>query len=339
MPTYSVQIVSAIIILSAVFALGRIVVAVRKYADEHTMRTRAFWVHTLLPLVLLCILNMYILACGGLLSIATWYDNLRLSVTGPLRLIFPTIVSICTTILGLLVMFAILYPKLSIYPQGAYVTDGHKYWLAFLAKNTGFWEIYGLEAYLNIIEESADNIGHKQIKPVRMDITSSYPILEWRYGHENQNSILIETKNNTINKKKLHEIHAQLELLVKVMHPISRITKVYQQTFALTDIHRGYFQDCRLIRYNPKTKSFITNRLPQETRWIASNILKRIEVWLLLIWSIGIGWYIVTNPGSEHTICMTESGYTIGAITIAIIEITRQLVRCPIESKEVESSI
>lgn len=320
--------------------LGRICYAVYKYAPVHTMRERAFWIHTIFPLLILCVLNIAMLRQGGILQLALWYDNLHLTVIEPLRAAFPIVVSICTTILGLLVVFSILYPSLSIYPYGAYVKDGHKYWLSFLMKNNSLWEIYGLEAYLNVFEENQNNLGHKQISPVKLDLTSTYPILEWKFGHENQNSILIETKNNTINKNKLREKNAQFELLVKVMHPISRITKVYKQHFNLSDIHYGYFKNCRLYRYDPKDKTkHLLSRLLKEKLWEISNVLRQIELFLITAWILLICWYIIVNPHTEYGICVTEWTYAWLSIVIAIIEMARQISKCPTKNIKTNTNL
>lgn len=331
------QILPIIIILIAIIALGVVCCVTYKIATPHYMRQKHFFVNTILPLLLFSITNMAILESGGILQIAAWYDYLHLNFMSPLRSAFPTIISICTTILGLLVIFALLYPKLSIYPLGAYLKKDKKYWVAFLVRNNGLWEIYDMHAELYAYIENSD--GHKQIKTIPLEITSKYPILEWRYGHENQNSIMIETKNNVIRRNKIREQNIQLELLVKVVHPLSRITKVYKQVFALSDIHYGYFKNYRLRRFNIDTKEPIKKCLPKEILWRISNVLQYIEFLLLLVIIIGTCWYIIVPQTQEQIVCSIEKGYYIMSLSIAIIEVTRQIMRCPIKCKKVESSI
>lgn len=328
-----------IVLLTIVIVLGWICYATYKYSAAHYMRKREFLSHTVVPLLVFGVFNMLILIGGGILQLVSWYDIIRLRVLDPLRAAFPITISICTTMLGLLVVFAILYPKLSIYPQAAYTREGHKYWYAFMVQNVGLWEIYDMQAQLNTFVEDENNLGHKHVTPVELDITSYYPVLAWRFGHENQNSILIETKNNTLNKKKLHEDNAQFELHVKVMHPISRIIKEYTQTFALTDIHYGGFKNCRLYRYHAKDGNKLSELLPKEIRWRVSNVLRQVEILLLIVWIFGVCGYIIYTPCEESRICIAEWGYYWVSLIIAFVEISRQIARCPIKSKKVDSNI
>ena len=339
MPTIVNYILPIVVLLATIIVLGRICYATSKYSTAHYMRKGEFWSHTVVPLLVFGILNMLILIGGGILQLVSWYDIVRLSVLEPLRAAFPITISICTTMFGLLVVFAILYPKLSIYPQVAYTSEGNKHWYAFMVQNVGLWEIYEMQAQLYTFIEDENNLGHKHVTPVKLDITSNYPVLAWRFGHENQNSILIETKNNTLNKKKIHESNAQFELHVKVMHPISRIIKEYTHTFALTDIHYGGFKNCRLYRYNAKEGNMLSELLPKEIRWRVSNILRQVEILLLVVWVFGVCGYIMHTPCDESCICMAEWGYYWASLIIALVEIARQIARCPIRGKKVDSNI
>ena len=186
---------------------------------------------------------------------------------------------------------------------------------------------------------STNGRDNKKITAVPLDITSKASVLGWRFAHSNENTILVETKDQVFKKDQFKKNCDRLELRVKITHPLSRITKVFVREFTMNDIHYGEFINHRLIRKSKKTGHKIQRELPKIICWRIAELLKNIEFSILLLLLITMGWYVSFTPSNEIIICVASYCFYIAVLTTSIMEIVRQVMQRPMTCKLCESSI
>lgn len=342
--TYIIPLV--IMILTALELIYLLIIYDRD-VEKHALCQRYFWFHVLGPMFLLGYINMVVLHQGGVICIADLHTKIS-DFWESVRCGFPTSISIFTTIFGLFVIYYMLYPRLQIYPLAAYERFGGKEWLTFLVRNIGYWETNDIRSTLLVSTKEVN--GDKKIERLSLDITNNLAILDWRFDHENRNSVLIETKSRdpegredntgTFDPHEAKKKNQRLELYVKVIHPLSRVSKVFRKEFALSDIHYGSFKSCSLERNHKDydQKHPIKERLFKEKMWSVSNYIERFKKWLLIAAFIFMVIYISFFKEMK-TVDIFYWIYYVLSVLLIVLEGILQLCRRPIQCAQCESSL
>lgn len=344
LPIITQYILPGIVIVAAVismFVLGR---AYNWQPEMHRLRSREFVIHTVGSMAFFCVAGMGILMSGGIDSVISIYDFLHNVVLEPLRESLPLILSILTTMLGLLLTFRVIRPRVAIYPLAAYEVINGKYWLTFQVRNLGLLECIDMKVDLYECHfEPRDGGVNKVMKPIKLEPLSQSTMIDWKYSDSNDNTYLIEACNNIFERNIFKESKHFLELRVKLTHPLSRITKVFVQDYYAEDIHHGEFIEYKLRRFRNGDKQQHVNRLlKKDIMWRASRYMKIIEIMLILIVFLGTVVTIVLTHRKENPItpneCMVWLYYGFSMV-IAVLEIIRQYVKRPIESQPEDTNI
>lgn len=316
---------------------------VKVYNNEHLhrLKSRLFIIHTVFPIIVVGMGGMFVLWFGGIDCAADLYDKLHFNIVEPLRKTLPVTIRLLTTIIALLLTFIIVRPKLQIYPIAAYEISNNQYWLTFSVKNISWWDGFDMKAELFSYQiDSTDGRDNKAIKVIPLDITSKSSVLGWRLAHSNENTILVETKNQVFKKNQFKNSDNRLELRVTITHPLSRITKVFVREFTKFDIHHGEFIDHDIRRYSRENhQQVITKTLPKVTCWKIAERLKSIEFWIIILLIFEIGWYVTFTPSNENIICIASYLFYSAVLATGIMEIVRQILQRPMKCKFCESSI
>ena len=304
--------------------------------EMHRLRSREFVLHTIGSMTIFCLANMSILMCGGINCVVTIYEFLHTDVWEPLKDSMPLIVSLLTTMLGLLLTFRMIRPRIAIYPLVAYEVINGKYWLTFQIRNLGWLECIDMKVdlYECHFEPRVGGV-NKVMKPIKLEPLSQSTMIDWKYSDSNDNTYLIEACNNVFERKIFKESGHFLELRVKLTHPLSRITKVFVQDYFAEDIHYGEFIEYKLRRFsNGDKQQKIDSLLKKDIMWRASRSMKIVEAILILLLFIGTSVTIVSTHGKDNIFlneCVVWLYYGFSMV-IAVIEIIRQYVKRPIKS-------
>lgn len=304
--------------------------------EMHRLKSREFVLHTIGSMTIFCLANMSILMCGGINCVVTIYEFLHTDVWEPLKESMPLIVSLLTTMLGLLLTFRMIRPRIAIYPLVAYEVINGKYWLTFQIRNLGWLECIDMKVDLYECHiEQRDGVANKVMTPIKLEPLAQSTMIDWKYGDSNDNAYLIEVCNNTFERNVFKASKKFLELRVKLTHPLSRITKVFVRDYTPHDIHYGEFIEYKLRRYSNGDKQKVINKLlKKDIMWRISRYLKDIEAVLILMIFVGTTTILVLHNSDKNLLndCIEWLFYGF-SIVIAIVEITRQYIKRPIKSK------
>ncbi len=291
-------------------------------------RDKRFWTHVIMPLFLLVGCGMCCLMCGGL----TWIKDIIISTHDnflkPLKKTFPICTGVCTTILGLIVMFRFFYPKLKIHPIAAIEHNSNGYWLTMMVENVDWWECYDIEAKLYKCRYQCDNNRKNKIQePITLDNTSLLNELGWKFSDETIKTVFIETEYcdmaSVMNIKSEKEF---LELRVSATNPISRVKKVFVQTFNKSDLFPGEFKSGKFIGQQSEEPSLGNYIKKKDCYWRVTKWVKALEACAILINLILIVITVIFNLSYES---LNWVVYGL-IISISIIEIVRQVLQRPI---------
>lgn len=330
------------VLIIFVGVLLRLVKEYNKDKQLHLLRSRTFWVNSILPMTLISVGGMILLECGGLKVIIEWYSLFHDKIQN-LRLAMPITMGLLTTFIGLVVTFRLIHPRVMLYPLAAYEKINGKWWLSFLLKNNGWWECIDLKAELFECEfEKCGNDYNKKMEPIALDTLATASVIGWTFGHSNENTYLIETKYNVFHKKHFLQSDAILELRVRLTHPLSRITNVFIQHYKATDIHYGVFEGHGLVRFaNGDQTARRKNLIMKDVFWRAANILKILEG-VVFVFLLFVVCYCMTMANSHNPECLNMTVTSIfywGMLLEAVLELIRQTLICPFDSKPNESNI
>lgn len=336
------HIIPGIVILVAIISMFVLGHTYNQQPEMHRLKSREFIIHTIGSMTLFCFVSMSILMCGGIKSVVAIYDVLHSDVWEPLKESMPLVVSLSTTMLGLLLTFRLIRPRVAIYPLAAYEVINGKYWLTFQVRNLGWLECIDMKVDLYECHfEQRDGVVNKVMKPIKLEPLAQSTMIDWKYGDSNDNTYLIEVSNNTFERNVFKESGKFLELRVKLTHPLSRITKVFVRDYTSHDIHYGEFIEYNLRRYRNGDKQKVVNKLlKKDIMWRTSRYLKVIEATLILLAFIGMTTMLVLH-NSDKTLsydCVEWSFYGF-CMAIAIAEIIRQYFKRPTKSQLEDTNI
>lgn len=321
----------AVIITVTICVFVWLVDVYRHAPQRHMLQSRQFWVHTLLPMLILNICGIISLILGGIQWTISCIDYFHFHCYIPVRNAFPLCVAIATTIIGLAIMFRFFYPRLRIHPLVAHERNSKGDWLTFLVENIDVWESYDINAKL--YRCSFDDNGNREnmiIHEIKLGATKGVNELGWFFGHEIEKSLLVETEYNELNMAHLQKTGDLLELRVCATHPISRVKKVFTSYFNYADIVDSEFNACMINWEQCGNSLNVDFNQKKEKLWKWSNVFKIVEILLLGILLFSVIIYDVVPVQNEMPICFFEYGYYILIIAISITELLRQITQRPI---------
>lgn len=332
-------ILPGIIIIATIIVMIILWKAYGKDSRMHLHRSKEFVVHTIGSMLVICIGGMFVLIFDGLWAVENIYKWLHDSLLEPTKSALPTVVSILTTFIGMILTFRFIHPRIAIYPLAVYeLGEKRDYWLTFHVQNLGWSECIDMKAELFDCHFQDRGFGfNKVMKDMKLVPLAQSTLIGWRLGHTNDNSYLIETEGKYFKKNIFARSDHFLELRIKLTHPISRITKVFVQDFMPTDIHYGEFIGDCLVVYNDDTGRPISS--PKVKAFHRARRLKIVEAICLLSVFVISAAYIVTEPLCEMPIKFFHCLFYLVVMSTAIIELIRQYAKRPIQSEKSDTNI
>lgn len=177
---------------------------------------------------------------------------------------YPLITTIIGAFIALLCDYFIIHPKLYVSPNAFYVKDKcknengeveEKEVLKWYIENRSLFDCIDIhiDAYECACNNKEGDLTMKKIKLRVNDIST----MAGRWASNNDRAILVTAKDKS-KEELLKDDFDYIEVVVKVTHALSRVTKVITQQYCRADIYNGVMENDKLYSApNPKARAEI----------------------------------------------------------------------------------
>lgn len=255
------------------------------YKYEHLSTSSSYW--SSLALTVIICLTLLIVWMWRELPSTAWEIIQRVELK--LRKIFPTIVALVTTIIGMFTTFALLRPHLKIANTVAFIPKTNR--LVFNVVNKGLFKVQNLKPELYKCKYQSNKV----IESINLDL-SNISSLDWRFAHADLCCWDVATPKEEA--KRVNEMLRNmddsqcLELRVSSNHIISgkNITEI--KTFYKNDILVGKFKGDTLYSIDEDGKLGSKLITEKDVLYNIHKIILILEVVIGIILILDLGWLV-----------------------------------------------